>query len=101
MDVPLVTHLTWPDGRAVEAKAAVSDLIEHPGWEFLTEALQMRESQLVTSLLSMSATDEGARYAEAVGEINSLRSVQNLVEGVLEYGFAAQERLEAEELQPA
>ena len=94
-------HLTWGDNRAVEAKNAVAELIEHPGWEYLREALQMRESQLVNSLLSESATDEGARYAELVGAINAIRTVPNVVEGILEYGSEAYERVNASELQPA
>lgn len=100
MNVPLSTHLTWSNTRAVQAKNAVAELVQHPGWEYLAEAFKQREEMLVNGLLSETPSDAGARYAELIGELNAIRSFGSLVDGVIEYGSKAEERLNASELQP-
>lgn len=102
MDFPIGTmHLNgWSNTHAVQAKNAVAELVQHPGYEYLLEAIKLREETLVTALLSESPSDEGARYAERIGELNAVRSFPSLAQGVIEYGQQAETELNDSELQP-
>lgn len=92
--VPLTSHLkSWTPTHAIEARNAVRALVRHEGWAYFEEALELYEEQLLDALLTTSPTDEGARYAEQLGSIQTVRAFQGIPEGVLRHGDQAEQAL--------
>lgn len=89
-------HLDWNRERALEARHEVRELTQHPGWEFLTDALSRYETSLVDELLATDPTDEGAKYADLLGKINGVRSIPGIVEGIRDYADTKQAERESE-----
>jgi hypothetical protein len=89
MDAPIKGHLTWDPDRALEAREAVRDLKEHPGFEFLREAFEQRVTKLTKVLVNTDPTDEGSQYAAALAEIRAYQEFDRIVEGIEEYGSEA------------
>jgi len=59
----------------------------------------LRIKQIQTGLMHAKPTNEGAAYANAVGEMRGLRSIEGLAKGVVVEGLSRENRMSSEEAQ--
>jgi len=71
----------------------------HPGLVALMSSVELRIKQIQTGLMHAKPTNEGAAYANAVGEMRGLRSIEGLAKGVVVEGLSRENRMSSEEAQ--
>ena len=81
---------------AVQAGEQVASLMEHPGWQAFLDSLDLYERQERRVLMEGPPRPElGTQiYDRHFGEMNALRLLPALAEGVVENGREARERLQ-------
>lgn len=106
----LTTHLVeQSDGAVAENGRTLSSLLGeeddgsypdmHPGLVALMSSVELRIKQIQTGLMHAKPTNEGAAYANAVGEMRGLRSIEGLAKGVVVEGLSRENRMSSEEAQ--
>lgn len=92
----LTPQFGWDDERIVQAARQVEDLMQHPGWQQLVEAIGTHERMLHLTRLDKQASDSAAEYAGDVGEMRGVRSLVPLAAGVVEAGHAVVQKRQNE-----
>lgn len=91
------THLQSQDrGEKLRNGDAVLAIIDTEGFAALEESIRLREKQIVDLMASRSVHD-AAEYAKSLGEINGIRQLRDLAEGVIEAGVREKQKANAEE----
>lgn len=65
---------------------SVSQLVQQPGWGHLRAAMRVYQDILTADLMSKKPPQDGAVYAQLVGEMNGLAKVSQIVEGLMYEG---------------
>jgi hypothetical protein len=95
---PLTIGLSWSNSRAAFAAEQVAALTEHPGWEALLEAVNIRIGQIQLEMMMRRRPYSSAEeYADRIGQMKGLRQIEQIVAGVIEYGRTAEAAMRAEE----
>ena len=93
----LTIHLqAWDDREKVAAKEQVKTLLEHPGWEYLSEGIELYVSSLLKSHIS-SPQESIEKYAHTTGHMKGLREIESIAKGIVEAGEKAEKELRAAE----
>lgn len=74
----------------IAAKDAVLDIEDHPGLQAILAQVEQRKLDLTTQLLAKRPTDQGADYADFIGQLKGLEELPLLVQGVIEQGREAE-----------
>lgn len=88
----LTAETGWSDDRIIDAARVVEDLLGHPGWPALVEAINTWEQMRLRNMLGGKPSTDAAEYADKVGELKGLRSFVPLAEGVVVAGREAAQR---------
>lgn len=84
----------WPYDKAALAKEQILSLMEHPGWEFLSEAIEAQSAQINRALVNRTKPAESpAEYEARLGEVRGLQMIYRLADGMILAGTEA-ERME-------
>lgn len=86
----LTTHLRWEPREAVAAKEDVLLIEDHPGLSAIYDAIEAKKLDLTRQLAAMASTDNGAQYADIIGQIKALDDFPMIVAGIIEYGRKAE-----------
>lgn len=70
----------------VRAGEAVDELMRHPGWAALMEAVRQYQDILTRKLLSRAPSNEGAAYADTVGELRGVAAIKAVALGLIQQG---------------
>lgn len=84
-------------GEKVRAAHAIKELMEHEGWGYLLEAIEDAKRGGANALLAASATNEGASYAEKIGEVRGISRLPFIAQRVVSNGRKAEEALREQE----
>lgn len=96
---PLTLHLQgWEPDRAIRAAANVAELMEHPGFEDLCEAMLSAEQGIQLLMMTGKASDSAADYADKVGQMKGLRAFRAVAQGVVDNGLAVEAEMKTEEV---
>jgi hypothetical protein len=99
--IPRTLHLSgWSENRALQAARQVAELMQHPGFEDLCEALVSREQQILyTQLVNARPLESAAEYEGKLGEVRGLRAFKGIAQGIIEHGKTVErQQREAEEV---
>ncbi len=90
-------HLSeWSDQERIVAAHQVKALLEHPGWEYVWEAVRLYERAHIAAQIA-SPKENVSEYAHAAGHIKGLREIDGIAKGVVEAGVEAEKRLREQE----
>ncbi len=94
----VTTHLEeWTDQEKVTAAEQVKVLTEHPGWEYVVEAMSLYERSRLTNLVA-SPKDSISEYAHLTGFVKGLRELEGVAAGIIQAGKEVEDRRRAQEL---
>lgn len=81
---------------AIDAGEKVASLMEHPGWDAFLSSLELYEKAERRVLMDGPPDPESGTqvYDRHFGEMNALRLLPALAEGVVENGRDARERIQ-------
>ena len=83
---PTTKHLSaWSEQEQLTAAEQVKSLLEHPGWEYVTEAARLRIELVQHQLLNVRS-DSAADYADLAGQMKGLQELPALAQGIIEQG---------------
>lgn len=89
----------WDDTTALQAAETVGWLVQQPGWEFFLAGLEQHERSEHKQLLAQKPTDNGAEYADRVGQLKGLRKAAEVARTIIDNGRAIEEMDRKEEVE--
>lgn len=81
----------WTPAEAVSAGDAVEGLTLHPGYPHLIRAIEAIETVARKQLMSLSPTNNGAEYADRVGELKGIRKCREVADHIIEHAKFVEE----------
>lgn len=98
-DIPIPLSLS-PDAQVrADIGERMSQLMQHPGWADLLDAVKAYQGEMGEQLMTFAASQEGAKYADLVGQMKGVGAVREIALGLITEGEKAAElvRLDEEE----
>lgn len=94
----IANHLSgWDDREKITAAEQVTQLLQHPGWEFVLASIKEYERTLIAGVVS-SPQDSIEKYAHRSGQIKGLREVEQIAHGLVKAGKDVEDRHRAQEV---
>lgn len=88
--VPYPISLAEDASERVRIADSVSQMVGTPGWSHITEAMRVYQDMLTANLMGRKASQDGAPYAQIVGEMNGLAKIGQIIEGLMYEGELAE-----------
>lgn len=87
----------YSPAEIAEAGRQAEAFLEGPAYAAIATAVRGYQGQRTGLLMQMTATNEGAIYADAVGELRGISRIDPLIRGVVTSGKQAEAQLRAAE----
>jgi hypothetical protein len=76
--------------EVAEAGRQVASFLEAPAFRAVATAIRSHQGHLTAELMGRSASQEGARYADTVGQLKAISRFEPILVGVVESGKQAE-----------
>lgn len=94
----MTTNLAhWDPREAVQAKDDLLAIEDHPGLQAVLRAVEARKIALVEQVAGMPPSQDGAVYADLLGQVKALTDFPLIIEGIIQNGRAKENDLRAHE----
>lgn len=85
-----------PQDRA-EIGQRVSELLQTPGWADLKLGIEQHQRETTQMMKSGRPSQEGAFYADVVGQMKGLDAIEKVAQGLIQLGEEAEQEIRLKE----
>lgn len=91
--IPYPISLADDDETLAHIGRRVAELTEHPGWEFVKQAIAAHQRETGALLMGLTPSSDAAVYVDAIGQQKGLAAVESIVLGLIVEGETAEAQI--------